>query len=207
MFAIEQFVKTRPFVYHLTAKENVSRIQRLRRLDSARRLFEAARRPQEVRARRPHKVTVAIRGDSVIIRDQAPLHAGNASLPDEWGFEDFIALLNEHVFFWPGGADGPISYGQRHFARYASEKPAIIRCLTASLLQRNSKLVPLFCAYNSGSPRCSYGAKSPRGPDTFVSCADASFSAGRAVEIVFKGGIALPRSSQVSMAGGAWRGF
>ena|SRR5712691_7943752 len=98
----------------------------------------------------------------IVVRDQAPLHEGNLSLPRGYTFEDFIESLNGRIFFWPGSAAGPIPHGIRHFERYEQECPVILRVEFQSLLHANPGAEPLYCRYNSGSPRCSNGKKSPR---------------------------------------------
>src|SRR6185295_17449394 len=95
-----------------------------------------------------------------------------------------LKAINERVFFWPGTEFRPISYGIRHFERYRSERPVILRC-KSDLLFNTPGQEPEFCKYNSGSPRCSNGIGSPRGPDTFVPASRAMFSAAKAVEVTF----------------------
>src|SRR5687768_10866263 len=103
------YASLRPFLYHLTAKENLARIVRTWRVESAVALADRAGRPDIVLARRRAHVPVEIAGETVLLRDQAPLHRGNMRLDEGWSFEQLVQHINERVFFWPGGADGPIS--------------------------------------------------------------------------------------------------
>src|SRR4051812_19487213 len=114
-FELEAFARLRPYLYHLTSQTNIERIRRTWVLESAARIFEAAGRPDLKRSRRRAHVTLGDGEDSIIVRDQAPLHRGNMSLDENWEFEDFDEHLNERVFFWPGDSCGPISYGLRHY--------------------------------------------------------------------------------------------
>jgi hypothetical protein len=115
-------------------------------------------------------------------------------------------MLNARVFFWPGGRVGPIDYGVRHFNRYASSKPAVIRVAFGDVLRANSGATPELCAYNSGAPRCSGGRKSPRGAETFVTAARFPRSPAEVREVTFVGSVALPESTEVADAlGGPWR--
>src|SRR5882672_8653746 len=114
---VDRFLRLRPFLYHLTDTRNVRRILRTRRIESAAHLLRLARRTDLVRERRRAHVSISVDGEEIAIRDQAPLHQGNMALADGCTFSDFVALLNERVFFWPGSADGPISYGVRHHGR------------------------------------------------------------------------------------------
>lgn len=149
---------------------------------------------------------IKIGEDIVRVRDQAPLHEGNVTLPFRYSFGDFIESLNSRVFFWPGSGDGPISYGIRHFERYRDERPVIIRAPVESVMKANPDAEPQFCAHNSGSPRCSNGKKSPRGPDTFTLAAAFVGVPSKVVEVTFNREISLPDDSQVSCSPkGPWR--
>jgi hypothetical protein len=139
-----------------------------------------------------------IAGKSVVLlRDQRPLYQGNMELPKEFTFQDFVELLNGKVFFWPGDHKGPIDYGERHFHRYQKGSSIILRCFFRSLILENVASEPLFSGYNSGSPRCWNGKKSPRGPDTFLKAHDFKRSPSEVVEVVFDGQIVLPADTEL----------
>jgi hypothetical protein len=191
-FTLDGFVRSRPFLYHLTHAENLARIRRTRVLESAERLLQAAGRDDLITTRRRRHERVEVRGDVVHVRDQAPLHAGNMSLEPGWTFADFVRQLNARVFFWPGSDLGPIAYGRRHYAKYAAERPAIIRVPTGSLLSVNPDVALLFCKFNSGSPRWTRGRASPRNSGTFVSASTAPFSASAVVEATAVDAVRLP---------------
>ena len=186
------FVRTRPMLYHLTAKSNVKSIQRTGMLFSAARLMTEGGMPQQRHVRRRHHLSAEVGGESVLIRDQAPLHAGNMSLLDGMSFGEFVALLNEHVFFWPGTDRKPIAYGLRHFMRYASEECSVLVIPTEALFDTNPTVPPLFSRFNSGSPRCNGGLPSPRGTRTFRPTGQFMGTPSRVVEVVFRGTVVLP---------------
>ena len=149
---------------------------------------------------------IKIGEDIVRVRDQAPLYEGNVELPFRYTFADFIESLNSRVFFWPGNSDGPISYGIRHFERYRDERPVIIRVSVESVMKANPDAEPQFCAYNSGSPRCSNGKKSRRGPDTFTPAAAFVGVPTNVVEVTFDREVSLPADLEVgSSPKGPWR--
>jgi hypothetical protein len=58
-------------------------------------------------------------------------------LQDGCTFEDIIEDLNNRAFFWPGTEHGPNDHGRRHFARYANERPLLIRAATSELIAAN----------------------------------------------------------------------
>jgi hypothetical protein len=168
--------------------------------------MELAGRPDLLRCKRPQSEIVIIQNSAVSMRDQKPLHRGNISFDRGWNFEDVIQMLNERVFFWPGTEGGPISYGLRHFERYAGEKPVILRILSQDMFDKNEDQEPQFCPYNSGSPRCSNGLGSPRGPKTFVTCEVAEFTASKVVEVTYVLKALLPRKVEISdCPQGPWR--
>jgi len=207
-FTLARYAQLRPFLYHLTARANHSRIEELRQLESAAVLFVISGSVSALRVRRRAHLPLRIGAHQVFVRDQAPLHAGNVAFAGGWDLADLVADLNRRVFFWPGGAQGPIAYGQRHFERYADEAPLIIRVRAEALFQVNPERAPLFCRYNSGSPRCNGGRPSPRGPDTFLSAENCLYRPADVVEVTFLDTVVLPPDVECAdQPGGPWRQF
>lgn len=190
---IDKFIAVRPRLYHLTARSNLPLIQRTGCLQTAAHFLEQTG-TNLLRMRRKESQVVVVEGDRIHLRDQAPLHAGNVKFDEGWTFEMLVEHLNRHVFFWPGTEAGPIEHGRRHFARYAREDNVILRLETACLFRANPQLSPRFSAYNSGSPRCSGGKRSPRGLGTFSEAGDFVRTPGAVVEVVFPGRVTLPSS-------------
>lgn len=191
-FRHDDFFKLRPFVHHLTAASNLPVLLAIGELRSAEALMKAAGQEALVRQRRKTGRHVEIGRARVHIRDQSPLHRGNVKLEDGWSFEDVVALLNRHTFFWPGKEDLPIPAGRKHFARYKGEDAVVLRVRTAALIEANAGAAPLFCRYNSGAPRCSRGRPSPRGSRTFLPAQDFPDPQGEVQELVFPHRARLP---------------
>lgn len=204
---IAKFIQLRPCLYHLTASANIARIAGAFALECAEALLRAGGAAQRLAKKRPELVRFQIDSDSVVIRDQAPLHEGNTQLEGGWSYEDVLRAENQRVFFWPGTLAGPNAYGRRHFARYANERPSpgLLRIDTAALFDMNPDVE--FCRYNSGSPRCSAGKRSPRGPGTFVSAASFPHPPSAVVEVTFRHQVQLPRRETHwrPMSVAAWR--
>src|SRR5687767_6744778 len=99
--------------------------------------MNAAGRTSAVAQRRRDHFVVNVDGEAVHIRDQAPLHRGNVRLEGGWSFDDLVRAINGRVFFWPGTERGPINYGIRHFERYETEQPAILRVSAEELVALN----------------------------------------------------------------------
>lgn len=205
-FSLEQFAALRPFLFHLTAYDNLERVRRAGELESAAALIARSDRPGLLRERRRSGERVTVDGAEVHVRDQAPLHAGNVALPPDWAFEDLVKMLNEQVFFWPGDDRGPIAYGLRHFETYAGESPAILRLPFPSIVAANPGNPPRFCRFNSGAPRWSAGRAAARGPDTFQEAAACDVTPGGVVEVTFQGRAVLPPDTQVARSlAGPWQ--
>ena len=154
--------------------------------------MERANRPDLIRTRRRKHERITIEKTIIVVRDQAPLHEGNMKLPPGFSYEDLIESINNRIFFWPGSERGPISYGVRHFERYRAERPVILRLNFKSLLEANPGVEPRLCSYNSGSPRCSNGRKSPRGPNTFIRVSTFEGTPSGVVEITFESPLTIP---------------
>ena len=197
-FDLETYARLRPFLYHLTHRHNIDRIICTRRLQSAASLLRLAGMSSMATEKREKSVRISINGCSVILCDQAPLYSKNAQFIEGWSLSEFIAYLNEFVFFWAGSEKGPVDYGVHHFERYYPEGPLIVRVRMMSLCCENPNTEPLFCRYNSGSPRWSGGKPSPRGPDTFSTANDSEFTAGSVKEVVFRGSITIPNDCEYS---------
>lgn len=202
----EHFTRLHPYAYHLSHRDNLRHLRETARLVPAAILMERGGRVDLIRTRRRSHERVTVEGRVIVLRDQRPLHRGHARLPKGYTFDDFIENLNRRVFFWPGDETGPIDYGIRHFRHYENEKPMVLRIEFASLVRANPSVGPRFCRYNSGSPRCSYGKKSPRGPRTFLTAVDFEGSANQVVEVTFENEIVLPSNTELgSRPSGPWR--
>lgn len=188
---IERFVRLRPVLYHLTATPNAARIRDTGLICPASALYRSAGMTPSIRTRRAKGQWIEFGGERVHIRDQAPLHRGNIMFSGGWKFEDLVAHLNDHVFFWPGTASGPIAYGLRHFQRYAGDDTAVLSFDTRAVFAANLKPGPRFCKYNSGSPRCSKGRGSPRGPDTFLDARAFPHNPSEVIEVTFPSIVSL----------------
>jgi hypothetical protein len=205
-FTLQEFAKKRPYLFHLTDRSHREPLRQQLRLYPASDLFEKAGQTEWTRQRRRDHVEIVVDRRKLKIRDQAPLHEGNMELGGGWTFARFLAHLNRRVFFWPGRKDGlPIPHGIRHFERYSEEAPCILRLRSERLFTLNHSLNPEFCRYNSGSPRWTYGKPSPRGPETFVTCAKTPFNAVDVVEVTFTSPVRLPEEIEVGNSpSGPW---
>jgi hypothetical protein len=93
---------------------------------------------------------------------------------------------------------GPNDYGRRHFSRYEAERPRVLRVPFVAVVAMNPDSSPFVCRFNSGSPRCSGGRKSPRGPRTFIATTDFGRAPSDVVELTFLDGVALPPETETA---------
>jgi len=205
---VDRYAEIRPYLYHLTDESNLDHIRKEKVLSCAAELMKRAGRADLLRTRRQGHEPIEVDGSAVSLRDQKPLLSGNMELTGGFTFEDVVEALNSRVFFWPGSHEGPTRPGENHFARYVSERPAILRCRFQSLMSANPSLEPLFCPYNSGAPRVVNGSKSPRGPDTFLKACDFPRKASGVVEVTFIDKVLLPQDAELRRGPpGPWQSF
>lgn len=194
--------RLRPYLYHLTARQNLPAIVRCRELHCSRFLLNAAGLGHLATTRRIDHLSIAVGAGRLLLRDQKPLAAGAIAFEAGWTLERFVEHINEHVFFWPGTSAGPIPAGKNHFARYDREMPVVIRFATDDAVQSALS----YCRYNSGAPRCSGGKYSPRGSNTYLPAARFPGSPSDVIEVVAHGSVALPLASEVADdPSGPWR--
>lgn len=203
-FTLDQYIGLRPFLYHVTARENLARLARTRRIDTTSAILEAAGRPNLTRTRRPEAIGVLVGGEPVTLKDQRPLVLANVTFTPGWQAEDYLQYLNEHVYFWPGDALSMIPPGGRLLAHYAPELPGVLRLPVRELLAANPQAVPLFSRYNSGAPRMQRGKPVERGPNLFRPVAEARGQPYNVIEVVFRGSVVLPADTVVAGEPETW---
>lgn len=170
---IDKFIKLRPYVYHLTDRRNLNSIIAQKQIFSTRKIVSDSaiqNKKTYLASRRPNHDLIKINVYDFHIRDQQPISelVLGRSLTNNWTVADFIAHLNKRVFFWP-----TINRLTRHYDRYQSENPIILRFSTEDVLKLNPNAE--FCHLNSGATRCSshWNGDAPhRGADTFLTAAN-----------------------------------
>ena len=185
---IERFISLRPYLYHLTSKENAEKIVDGRVLYSTNELLrrsDATNHDQLNRKRRAESVPIKIGEETFWLRDQLPISEVNLvkCLTDGWGVGDFLYHLNDRVFMWP-----TIGRLMSHYMTYESEKPVLFRFSTAEILAANPHVK--FCRLNSGATRSnSYlgGAPPDRGSRTFLPASEFERTPSQVVEVTFEG--------------------
>lgn len=184
---IEKLIHLRPYLYHLTSKENAQKIIESKRLYSANELIRrSGEKKNKVfgRTRRTGSTPIIIGEETYYLRDQRPISEVNLAkcLTDNWSISDFLYHLNDRVFMWP-----TIGRLTSHYKTYEKEKPVIFRFSTADILAANPHAK--FCRLNSGATRSnSYldGAPPERGAKSFLSAAECGLRPSQVVEVTFE---------------------
>jgi hypothetical protein len=192
---LNKFIEKRPFLFHLTDKKNLQLIVKYGKLFSTNSLIDKANKEEYLpikRIKRPTHFELDINGEIYSIRDQQPISekALRKCLTHNWECADFYESLNSRVFMWP-----TLDRLWRHFNRYVSENPIILRFETNSLLEINQNAK--FCRLNSGATRAnSYlGGKPPeRGMNTFQLAVNYTNSISSVAEVTFENECILPRT-------------
>jgi hypothetical protein len=184
---INQFIKQRPYLYHLTSETNAKSIIARKKLFSANHLIELSKSEADhvvKRQKRHQHYKLTIEGEEYLLRDQRPISekALSKCLTDGWSVGDFLFHLNNRVFMWP-----TLDRLLKHFNRYEQEQPVIFRFSTESILHANPHVK--FSRLNSGATRANshLGGKAPeRGPNTFLSADHFPFSVRAVAEVTFE---------------------
>lgn len=201
---IAKFINIRPYLYHLTFAENVSKILEHKKLFSANKIMGMSSNNNFIREKRTSHIPIIIGDKTYWLRDQQPISekALAKCLTNNWTCNDFFEHLNNRVFTWP-----TLDRLKRHFNRYCYEKPLILRFDTALSLELNSHVE--FCRLNSGATRANsfLGGIPPfRGIDTFVSSENYFYSPGSVAEVVFEDEFILPNEFSIgSNPEGKWK--
>lgn len=193
MIDLDLLSQRRPFLYHLTSQVNLPSIIRSRELLSATALLERADDPSalaHLRRRRPEHVTIEIEGREVKIRDQRPISEKALEKCLEGGLQpaDYYELLNNRVFLWP-----TLERLGRHYDRYESEEPVVLRLSTREILALNPNAE--FSRLNSGATRANshLGGIAPRrGLKTFQTAEDCNYGISAIAEITIPRRCELP---------------
>jgi hypothetical protein len=193
---IEQFIKLRPFLYHLTDRRNLDNIFQTKMIYSTidlvkkSNLSEVEQKVLLMNKRKSHSAIPL--GDRIIyIRDQNPILENNLkkTLTKGWKVSDFYMLLNSRVFFWP-----TIDRLNRHYKRYLNEHPIILRVKTSEIIELN--INPEFSRLNTGATRSNAkwnGGPPARGENTFYRMDKYPHANGSIAEVTFVDFCKLPK--------------
>lgn len=203
---LSDLMELSPFLYHVTYESSLSRIRKLRSLESAAALMKAGGQSSWLRKRRDSMLRVMVNEDPIVLTDQIPINEKNIAFQSGWTLPDLIEAINQRVFFWRGDAEGLLRSNQGHFGKYedAGHRLVFLRLGFQETTRLNSERGPELCKHNSGAARQHDGNLIPRGPETFVRPEKADFKKGKVQEVVFREFVILPDTTEI--CSGSWKG-
>lgn len=196
---LARLLELRPFAYHTSSETNFASIKRSGALMSTAELLAGTANTHLLQVRRTSSQLVQVRGGVVEIRDNLPLRIGSLDLEPGCSLQQFLLMLNQRVFLWPGNAAGPTPQGREHFAHYRGQGPVhILRVPLKALIAANpnTEIQVTFC--NSGSARHHGGKPAIRGPSTFQAASASVGAASKVKELCFVGSARLPAGTEWS---------
>lgn len=166
---IDSFAERFPFLYHFGPRKNRDSIENLQCLLSSDLLRTLATQPHSIERRRGRH-PIQSRIFDVVLNDQDRLHYGHVKDPDSMTEAEFVSLLDQFCFFWPGDSKGPIEMGRNFLERYKNERDSLfgIAVPTRAFLNANHVRRIALSNCNSGAPRSNPNAVIYRGEDTFI---------------------------------------
>lgn len=199
------------FLYHITDRRNLSAIKTARRLLSASTAISASALSVDDKAKALRTVRDAstplpgpASSQEVWLNDQVPLRP----FRDNPGIDSYVALLNEHVFFWrcspidsysrnrikkDRAVRAAVNFGFRFDPRSAGSSHVLIRLKFESVVALNADRGPFFSSKNTGSPdRRIAGARTDL---CQLTAGLFTWSSADAVEVVFRGWVDLPQDA------------
>jgi hypothetical protein len=141
-------------------------------------------------------MVIRVGGQTVVLRNQRALNPQALDLPFDCSLSDYVAFLNNRVYFWPGTSVGPIAEGVRLLSHGSSVPSAIIRVDSKSLLESNEQAAILVATCNTGATWVNGSDKSLRALDLFRPLSEYSDDPRAIVEVSFINAARLPKCSE-----------
>jgi hypothetical protein len=196
--SLESIIERWTYCYHVTAVVNLRLIRCLRVLHPASTLFQQMNRSDLLNCRRTQDVRLEYQDQEILVRNQIPLDPDSIDLRPTERFEDYVAHLNGHVYFWPGTASGPTPDGVRMFQN-AGVESFLIRVPTRSLIEMNDRSRLYLSTCNTGASWIAEGVKkSQRGSGVFRRAESFPDSPEGVEEISFRCSVNFPDDAECS---------
>lgn len=173
---LEELIATKfPRLYHYGPTANASRIERFQAIFSSEliRTLAPGMRPPGTRSlsgRRRARELIETRFGNFTLNDQDALKYGHVKDTGSLAEREFVALLDQVAFFWPGSEEHPIEMGGNFVNRYLQRGEAVVQVTvsTVSFLAINNPIRIFVSNCNSGAPRSNPKVVIYRGTGTFV---------------------------------------
>lgn len=165
----ERIANEFPNLYHFGPATNRTQIERFRTIFSADLIRTLAATDSERSSRRRAPENVESPLGSFVLNDQEALKYGHVKHPDSLPETEFIQLLDQLTFFWPGHNRAPIEMGSNFCNRYSKRGDQLlqVRFATRPFFAANHPWRIFVSTCNSGAPRSNPNAVIYRGYETF----------------------------------------
>lgn len=201
---ISNIVARFPRLYHFGPVVNRGQIERFKTIFSAELIRTFAFHPAGLSAKRQTRKLVETPFGSFTLNDQQALKYAHVKHPDSLIESDFIALLDQFAFFWPGDERGPGVMGRNFVNRYTQQGDSLLQILvsTESFLTINNSARLFISTCNSGAPRSNPHKTIYRGLNTFIRIRRYTRSFAEIKEIASLGWASLPDGFQMTELNG-----
>ncbi len=187
-----------PRLYHYGPADNHHQIERFQAIFSSGqiRIFAGLHHPS---AKRQTRELVETPMGNFILNDQQALKYGHVKHLDSLTESEFVALLDQFAFFWPGTENSPSEMGRNFAARYQRRGDSLVQIVAAtrSLMRLNRAGRIFISQCNSGAPRSNPYKAIYRGKDTFIPIMKYESPICEIKEIAIQGWAILPADSQI----------
>jgi hypothetical protein len=158
-----------PNLYHFGPATNRAQIELFRSIFSADLIRGFGARSPKPPVRRLGREVVHTPLGSFLLNDQGALKYGHVKHPDSLPENEFVDLLDQLTFFWPGDSHEPIEMGVNFRSRYAKRGDNLLQIMlgTRDFFVVNHAWRIFISTCNSGSPRSNPHAVIYRGYETF----------------------------------------
>jgi hypothetical protein len=189
-----------PFLFHYGPVTNLEQIERHKAIFSTQ-IIRTFAGQHNHGTKPPGRELIKTPLGNFTLNDQQALKYGHVKDPSSLSESDFVALLDQFAFFWPGDEDGPIDMGRNFIRRYRESGDLLlqVRVKTESFMKMNHPSRIFLSQCNSGAPRSNPSTLIYRGDNTFISMMNYEGRISDIKEIALSGWAILPSASEIGI--------
>jgi Family of unknown function (DUF7002) len=180
-------------LFHYGPATNLDQIEKYKTIFSAQ-LIRTLAGQLNHGAKRPERELVKTPLGNFILNDQQALKYGHVKDLSSLNESEFVTLLDQLAFFWPGNDDGPIEMGRNFVRRYTESGDSLLQVIvkTESFMKVNHPSRIFLSQCNSGAPRSNPNTLIYRGDATFIPMMHYEEGVSKIKEIALSGWAILP---------------
>jgi hypothetical protein len=187
-----------PFLFHYGPATNLEQIRTHKAIFSTQ-LIRTLAGQQNHGTKRPARELVKTPLGNFTLNDQQALKYRHVKDPSSLSESEFVTLLDQFAFFWPGSEDGPIEMGGNFLRRYTERGDSLLQVIveTELFMKMNHPSRIFLSQCNSGAPRSNPGTLIYRGDDTFIPMMNYEERISEIKEIALSGWAVLPSDFEI----------